>query len=160
MASIEASGTAHERASAFVLGAQRATNDHDATAAAAVYAPDAVLELVTDGLFERHEGRAAIERAWRVVLGAGRRRAMRVSKTLVAVDDRTIVNRWTGTFDGSTACCGIETWLLDDDGLVAEHRLETFLAVRPKVSRRGQLALLVAAPRVALALKAAERAGS
>ncbi len=160
MAGFEASGTARERASAFVAGAERATNDHDAAAAAAMYAPDAILELVTDGLFERHEGLAAIERAWRVVLGAGRRRAMRVSKTLVAVDDRTIVNRWTGTFDESTSCCGIETWLLDDDGLVTEHRLETFLAVRPKESRHGQLALLVAAPRVAFALRAAERAGS
>lgn len=158
MTTIEEPTAARERAEAFVRGAERATNDHDAAAAAAVYADDAVLELVTDGLLERHEGRAAIERAWRVVLGAAGRRGLHVAKAIVAVDGDTIVNRWSGSFAGSSSCCGIESWRLDAEGRVVEHRLETFLAVRPKASLPGQLRVLLTAPRVALALKAAERA--
>ena len=114
--------------------------------------------LVTDGAVEWHEGRDAIERAWRVVLGAGRAQDFRVSKSVVAASGTTVVNRWEGSFAGRDACRGIESWTFGADGLVVEHRAETFLATRPATSWRARLHLLLTSPRVALVFVRAERA--
>ncbi|MBU2698682.1 nuclear transport factor 2 family protein [Pimelobacter sp. 30-1] len=144
-------------AAAFIAEAERLTNAYDAAGAARVYAADASLELVTDGAVAWHHGRDAVERAWQVVLGAGRGRGLRVTKSLVAVSPTTVVNRWEGTFGGGGACRGIESWTFGDEGLVVEHRAETFLVVRPAESWRARIRALVLAPRVALAFVRAER---
>lgn len=144
----------------FLADAERLTNAHDAPGASAVYAPDAVLVLITDGAREEHHGPAAIERAWSVVLGAGARRGFRVGKTLVAVGDDTIVNRWDGELGGRPGAHGTETWRFDADARVVEHWACTFLAVRPASSLVARLRVLVADPRTALALLRAERRAS
>lgn len=142
---------------AFVAEAERLTNAHDAAGAAGVYAADASLELVTDGAVEWHHGRDAIERAWWIVLDAGRTRGFAVTKSVVAASATTVVNRWEGSFTGGGSCRGIESWTFGADGLVVEHRAETFLVVHPAASRRARLRLLLGSPRVALAFARAER---
>lgn len=142
---------------AFVAEAQRLTNTHDFAGAAAVYAPDARLELVTDGAVEWHEGRDAIQQAWQVVLDAGRAQGFQVVKEVVTASADTVVNRWEGSFGGRGACRGIESWTFGAEGLVVEHRAETFLSVRPASSWRARLRLLVTSPRVALGFARAER---
>ncbi|GAA4802892.1 nuclear transport factor 2 family protein [Nocardioides caeni] len=142
---------------AFVAEAERLTNAHDAAGAARVYAEDASLELVTDGAVEWHHGRDAIERAWRIVLEAGGERGFAVTKTVVAASATTVVNRWEGSFGGGGACRGIESWTFGADGLVVEHRAETFLVVRAAATWRSRLRLLLGSPRVALAFARAER---
>lgn len=144
-------------AEAFVAEAERLTNTYDVAGAAAVYAADASLELVTDGAVQWHRGRSAISDAWAIVLGAGQRAGFVVEKEVVAASERTIVNRWTGSFRHGGRCRGVESWVLDADGLVVEHRAETFLDVRPGASFRGRLAVLLASPRVALQLGRVER---
>jgi hypothetical protein len=141
----------------FITGAERLTNTYDATGAAGVYAADARLELVTDGAVEWHQGRDAIERAWRIVLESGRARGFHVAKSLVAASDTTVVNRWEGTFSGGGACRGIESWTFGAEGLVVEHRAETFLVVHPAASWRARLRLLLGSPRIALAFARSER---
>ncbi|QVI29200.1 nuclear transport factor 2 family protein [Mycolicibacterium neoaurum] len=144
-------------AAAFVAVAEKLTNTHDAAGTAGVYAREATLELVTDGAVELHRGAQAIADAWSTVLGAGARHGFAVRKEIVAVDDATIVNRWEGTFGKRQPCRGIESWRFDEDGLVVEHRAETFLTVRPAHELRAQLRLLFGAPRVALAFARARR---
>lgn len=144
-------------AAGFIAEAERLTNTHDAAGAARVYAADASLELVTDGAVEWHQGRDAIERAWRIVLDAGRANGFTVSKSLVAASETTVVNRWEGSFGDRGSCRGIESWTFDAEGLVVEHRAETFLVVRPAASWRSRLRLLLGSPRIALAFARAER---
>lgn len=141
----------------FIAEAERLTNTHDAAGATAVYHHDAVLELVTDGAAQWYRGRDEIADAWGVVLGAGRARGFTVQKTVVAASSSTVVNRWEGTLGGRRACRGIESWTFDAEGLVIEHRAETFLAVRPAESFGARLRLFMAAPGVALAFARAER---
>ncbi len=143
---------------AFVAEAERLTNAHDAAGAAAVYAEDARLELVTNGAVEWHEGRAAIADAWAVVLGAGAKAGFTVRKEVVAATPTVVVNRWTGSFGGRGTCRGIESWTFGPDGLVVEHRAETFTATHPGTTLAGRLAVLLAAPRIALRLASAQRA--
>ncbi len=145
---------------AFVAAAERLTNAHDAPGAAAVYAPDARLVLITNGAREEHHGRGAIERAWGVVLGAGERRGFRVRKTVVAVGGDTIVNRWEGEIGERADVHGTESWRFDADARVVEHQALTFLGVRPATSLAARLLVLAAAPRTALALLRAERRAS
>lgn len=92
-----------------------------------------------------------------MVLDAGRSRGLQVTKTVVAVSATTVVNRWEGTFAGGGACRGIESWTFGDEGLVVEHRAESFLVVRPAASWRARVRALLAAPRVAVAFARAER---
>jgi hypothetical protein len=147
-------------AHAFLAEAERLTNAHDAIGAAAIYAADAVLELVTDGAREDHRGAAAIRRAWQVTLGAGARRGFRVRKTLVAADDDVIVNRWEGTIGRSDRVRGMESWRFDDSGRVVEHHAWTFLDVRPATGLVARLRLAATAPRTAVAFLRAERAAA
>ncbi|MGW0159501.1 nuclear transport factor 2 family protein [Mycobacterium sp. NPDC003323] len=144
-------------AAAFVATAERLTNSHDAVGTAAVYAPDATLELVTDGAVELHRGVHEIAAAWSAVLGAGAKQGFTVRKSVVAADADTIVNRWEGTFGSHRRCRGIESWRFGDDGLVVEHRAETFLTVRSADELRAKLRLLLGAPRVTIALARARR---
>ncbi len=144
-------------AAAFVAAAEHLTNTHDTVGTAAVYAPGAMLELVTDGAVELHRGTQEIADAWHTVLSAGARHGFTVRKTVVAADEDTIVNRWEGTFGSRQPCRGIESWRFDSAGLVAEHRAETFLRVRPAGAIRAQVRLLLGAPRVAIALARARR---
>lgn len=141
---------------AFVAEAERLTNAHDVEGTMTVYAADAALELVTHGAVEWHRGHDEIADAWRAVMGAGATLGFAVSKEVVAATPSVVVNRWTGTFGGRGACRGIESWVFDEEGLVVEHRLETFLATHPGDSVAGRLAVLLAAPRAALGLARAQ----
>jgi hypothetical protein len=143
---------------AWVANNERITNEVDREAWRALYAPDAVLETITDGLHERQEGIAAIESAIDTYGAVFRARRLKVSKRLVSATGDVVVNTWTGGFDGRTRQCGIEFFRLRD-GLVVHHAMYTFLDVRPATSLLARLRLLLAAPRPMLALGRAQRRG-
>lgn len=67
---------------AFVAAAAKITNERDAAGAVAVYAEDATLEMIVDGVLERYHGREHIAGAWRAVLAALDRRGLVVAKEL------------------------------------------------------------------------------
>ena len=137
---------------AWIANNERITNEADVEAWLALYAPDAVLETITAGAYERAEG---IERIRPLVEGLVEicgRFSLRVSKKFLAADGDVIVNTWTGGFEGRDRQFGTEIWTLRDD-LAVGHEMYTFLDVRPASDpRAGLRALLAGEPRLVLAL--------
>jgi hypothetical protein len=142
---------------AFLAAAERGINDRDLEATAGVYAPDAFMQTFTDGAEESFRGAAAVRGAWASYLDAMAQRGFRLAKTLVSSSDAVIVNEWTGTLGGRTDSRGIEYWVFDSDGKVSEHRLYTFLNVKPATSALQRARLGFTYPRTALSLLRAQR---
>jgi hypothetical protein len=143
--------------SAFVAAAEKVTNDRDAAGAAVVYAPEADLEMTTDGAVERYHGRDEIQRAWRAVLAALERRRLFVSKELVNAGDGVIVNTWRGSLAGRTDARGVEMWRFDAAGLVREHQLYAFLSVRQSRHWLARLKFALVYPRTSVTLLREQR---
>ena len=135
---------------AFVAAAERATNERDLEATVGVYAPTARLESLTDGAWERHQGIEEIKTAWKGYLAAMKSRGFWLEKTLTSAAGDTIVNQWVGGLGGRTDAQGIEYWRFDDEGRVREHRMYSFLNVKPSTSPLQRLRLTLAYPRTAL----------
>lgn len=137
---------------AFVAEAERITNEHDVDAAIKVYADDAVVELVTDGVLERYVGLSHVTEGWRAIMAALGRRNPQVRKTVLAVSDGVVVNSWTGSLAGSADARGLDIWHFDGDGRVREHKLYTFLSVRPSTHPLARLRFALTHPVAALIL--------
>ena len=145
--------------SAFVAAAEAGINSRDLDATAGVYAANARLESVTDGAVETHQGAEAIRRAWKGYLEAMGERGFRLSKKLTAASGDTIVNEWTGTLGGRTRAEGLELWRFDGEGKVYEHRMLSFLNLKPSTSPLQRLRIGLAYPLTAVAfLRAGRRA--
>ncbi len=142
---------------AFIEGAERGINERDLDATAGVYAEDAFMQTFTDGAEESFRGVDEVRSAWAGYLDAMAERDFRLAKTLVATSSDTIVNEWSGTIAGRTDSRGIEYWVFDDDGRVREHRLYTFLDVRPSSSPIQRARMGLAYPRTALSFLRAQR---
>jgi hypothetical protein len=146
-----------EDPAAFVAAAERGINDRDLDATLGVYAPAARLESLTDGAWERHDGVEEIRRAWQGYLGAMKARGFWLDKVLTSASGDTIVNQWTGGLGRRTDAHGIEYWRFDDEGRVREHRMYSFLNVKPSRSPLQRLRLTVTYPRTALAFLREQR---
>jgi ketosteroid isomerase-like protein len=146
---------------AFVAAAERGVNDRDVEGTAAVYAENATLVAVTDGAVEEYRGGSAIRAAWDAYLATFGARGFTLSKTLQAADGDTIANTWTGSLGaGRTRAEGMETWRFDADGKVVEHRMYSFLNLKPSTSPLARLRLAASYPLSALAfLREQRRAG-
>jgi ketosteroid isomerase-like protein len=142
---------------AFVAAAERATNEYDLEAAAAVYARGAVMHSVTDGAEETHRGADAIRTAWGGYFAGMRATGFQLSKELVSAEGDTIVNSYDSGFRDGRKGRGIETWRFDDDAKVREHHMYSFFEVRPSSNLVQQLRLLISYPRIALAFLRATR---
>lgn len=147
-----------EDPAAFVAEAERATNERDLEATAALYSDDARLESFTDGAREEYRGPSEIRTGWKAYFAAMEDRDFKLRKKLTAVSDDTIVNDWTGTLGGRTEAHGIETWRFDGEGKVREHEMYTFLNVKPSTSPLARLRLTLDYPLTALAFLRAQRA--
>jgi SnoaL-like domain len=144
----------------FVAEAERISNAANVEEALAVYAPDAVLESVTDGTLLVHRGSSELRTAIEIMFSVARTRLVQVRKELVAITDDTIVNTWEGTVGRRRETRGIEVWRFDTDGKVCHQRMYTFLDVRPDTDWVQRLRILLLSPRTALAfLRAQLRAG-
>jgi hypothetical protein len=143
-------------ASRFVADAQRISNAANVEEALAIYAPDAVLESVTDGTLLAHRGSSELRAGIEIMFSVARARSVHVQKELVAVADDTIVNRWEGTVGRRQQTRGVEIWKFDENGMVCHQRLYTFLDVRPESDWVQRLRLLVLYPRTALAFVRAQ----
>lgn len=135
---------------AFVAEAERITNARDAAAASAVYADDAVVELITDGVHERYVGLPYITEGWRAMMSAMGRRNLLVRKAVLAVGDGVVVNTWTGSLAGSADARGLDIWHFDPAGKVRAHQLYTFLSVRPSTHPIARLRFALTSPATAL----------
>jgi hypothetical protein len=142
---------------AFVAAAERATNERDLEATIGVYAPTARLESLTDGAWERYEGVEDIRRAWKGYLAAMGARGFWLDKTLTSAGGDTIVNSWVGGLGGRTDAQGIEYWRFDGEGRVREHRMYSFLNVKPSKSALQRLRLTLAYPVTAMAFLREQR---
>jgi nuclear transport factor 2 (NTF2) superfamily protein len=142
---------------AFVAAAERGINERDLEGTAGVYAPGARLVSITDGAREEHVGHAAVHTAWRGYLGAMGDRDFRLSKRLISADGDTIVNEWTGTLGGRTEAEGLEYWRFDDQGKVREHRMLSFMNVKPSTHPLQRLRMAMAYPMTALAFLREQR---
>lgn len=142
---------------AFIAAAERGINERDLEATAGVYADDAFMQTFTDGAEESFRGAAAVRGAWASYLKAMAARDFRLAKTVVSVTDEVILNEWTGTIGGHNESRGIEYWVFDEAGRVREHRLYTFLDVRPSTSPVQRARMGLAYPRTALSLLRAQR---
>ena len=142
---------------AFVAAAERGINERDLEATLGVYAPAARLESLTDGAWERYEGIEEIKRAWTGYLAVMKSRGFWLEKTLTSASGDTIVNNWVGGLGGRTDAQGIEYWRFDDEGRVREHRMYSFLNVKPSKSMLQRLRLTMAYPRTALAFLREQR---
>jgi SnoaL-like domain len=142
---------------AFVAAAERATNERDLEATVGVYAPGARLEALTDGAWERYDGVEEIRRAWTGYLAAMRARNFWLDKALTSAEGDTIVNNWVGGLGGRTDAQGIEYWRFDGEGRVREHRMYSFLNVKPSKSPLQRLRLTLAYPMTAIAFLREQR---
>ena len=137
--------------SAFVAAAERGINERDLEATAGVYAPDALFESLTDGAHEAHRGADAIRTAWRGYLAAMGEREFFLRKELIAAHGDAIANTWVGSLGGRTDAQGMEYWRFDDDGRVREHRMYSFLNLKPSTSPLARMRLAASYPLTALA---------
>lgn len=135
---------------AFVAEAERITNERDVDAAITVYAEDAVVDLITDGVHERYVGRQHVTEGWRAMMSAMGRRNLLVRKSVLAVGAGVVVNSWTGSLDGSDDARGLDVWHFDTAGRVREHQLYTFLSVRPSTHPLARLRFALTSPVTAL----------
>jgi ketosteroid isomerase-like protein len=142
---------------AFIAAAERGINDRDLEATAAVYADEAFMQTFTDGAEESFRGAAAVRGAWASYLEAMTDRRFRLAKTIVSTSADTVVNEWSGTLGGRTDSRGIEYWVFDDEGKVREHRLYTFLNVKPASDPLQRFRLGLTYPRTALSFLRAQR---
>lgn len=142
---------------AFIAAAERGINERDLDGTAEVYADDAFMQTFTDGAEESFRGSAAVRDAWATYLEAMDERDFRLAKTIVSVTEEVILNEWTGTLGGRNESRGIEYWVFDGDGKVREHRLYTFLDVRPSTSPVQRARMGLAYPRTALSFLRAQR---
>jgi ketosteroid isomerase-like protein len=142
---------------AFIAAAERGINERDLEGTASIYADDAFMQTFTDGAEESFRGAAAIRGAWASYLDAMDARDFRLAKTIVSVTDDVICNEWTGTLGGHNESRGIEYWIFDGAGNVREHRLYTFLDVRPSTSPVQRARMGLAYPRTALSFLRAQR---
>jgi len=142
---------------AFIASAERGINGRDLEATVGVYSPDAMMQTITDGAAEMFSGSSEIRAAWASYLQAMEKRDFRLAKTLISTSDDVIVNEWTGTLGGHTESRGIEYWVFDNEGQVREHRLFSFLNVKPSTSLLQRLRLGLAYPRSALSFLRAQR---
>lgn len=136
---------------AWVSNNERITNEADREGWLAIYAPDAVLETLTEGLYERAQGIDAICAAIDIYAPVFTARGLKVEKRLVSASAAVVVNAWTGGFGGKHNQRGIEAFRLRD-GLVVHHEMYTFLDVRPSTSLFGRLRSLLYAPGEMLSL--------
>jgi hypothetical protein len=141
-----------DEAHALIREAERASNAFDLEALVAPYASTAVLDVVLDGVRQVHVGRDAIERAWAGCAAGMRSQRLRLRKELLAAEEQTIVNSWSGRLGTAHEACGMELWRLDDQRRVVEHRMWSYFDVRDVSSLRGRLRLLSAYPLMALDL--------
>lgn len=145
---------------AFIAEAERCVNERDVEATVAAYAQGGRLEAFTDGALETYEGAGAIRRGWSGYLAAMDARGFTLKKRMTAIDGDTIVNEWSGSLGGRTEAEGIERWTFDDDGKVREHRMYSYLNVKPSKSPLQRLRLGLAYPATAFAfLREQRRAG-
>lgn len=142
---------------AFVSAAERITNAHDFAAAVAVYADDVRLEFITDGAFERYDGRAEASVAWQGAMTGLAARDFTLRKSLLTATDGVIVNTWRGTIAGRQTAIGVETWRFDHVGDVREHQLYNYLSVKPATSVSARLRLAFAYPVTALTVLREQR---
>jgi SnoaL-like domain len=142
---------------AFIAAAERGINERDLEGTVGVYAENAFMQTFTDGAEESFRGADQVRGAWASYLDAMAERGFRLAKTLVATSDDTIVNEWSGTISGRTDSRGIEYWVFDEAGRVREHRLYTFLDVRPSSSAIQRARMGLAYPRTALSFLRAQR---
>ncbi|HEX6117335.1 MAG TPA: nuclear transport factor 2 family protein [Solirubrobacterales bacterium] len=142
---------------AFIAAAERGINERDLEGTAGVYAQDAFMQTLTDGAEESFHGAGAVRGAWASYLEAMAARDFRLAKTIVSVCGDVICNEWTGTLGGHTESRGIEYWVFDGEGRVREHRLYTFLDVRPSTSPVQRVRMGLAYPRTALSFLRAQR---
>jgi hypothetical protein len=142
---------------AFVAAAERGINERDLVATTGVYAPTARFESLTDGAWERYDGIEEISAAWKGYLAAMGARSFWLDKTLTAAAGDTIVNHWVGGLGGRTDAQGIEYWRFDEEGRVREHRMYSFLNVKPSRSPLQRLRLTLAYPLTALAFLREQR---
>jgi len=142
---------------AFISAAERGINERDLEGTAGVYAEDAFMQTFTDGAEESFRGASAVRGAWKSYLEAMDDRDFRLAKTIVSVADDVILNEWTGTLGGRNESRGIEYWVFDAERKVREHRLYTFLDVRPSTSPVQRARMGLAYPRTALSFLRAQR---
>ena len=141
----------------FLAAAVRIAEAGDADTAIALYAEDAVFEIVNDGAHQRFAGLDEVARAQRALMTVFRARHARFAKSLTAATETTIVNEWRGRVAGSAAARGTEIWEFNADGKVRRHRLYSFLNVKPSTSPLAQLRIALAYPRTALTMAASFR---
>ena len=120
--------------------------------AIALYAPDAVFEVITDGALQRFAGIEDIASGQRAHMAIFRSRGLRVEKRLTAATGTTIVNEWRGQLARRAQARGAEVWEFDARGHVARHRLYAFLNVKPSTSRLARLRIALAYPLTAWAM--------
>lgn len=142
---------------AFVAAAERGINERDIEATVGVYAPTARFEALTDGAWERYQGVEEIRRAWTGYLAAMKARGFWLEKTLTSASGDTVVNHWVGGLGGRTDSQGIEYWRFDGEGRVREHRMYSFLNVKPSKSALQRLRLTLAYPLTALSFLREQR---
>jgi nuclear transport factor 2 (NTF2) superfamily protein len=142
---------------AFITTAERGINERDLDGTAGIYSQDAFMQTFTDGAEESFRGADEVRAAWAGYLDAMAERGFRLAKTLVSTSSDTIVNEWSGTIGGRTDSRGIEYWVFDEEGQVREHRLYSFLDVRPSSSAVQRARMGLAYPRTALSFLRAQR---
>jgi len=140
----------------FVATIERITNEVRIDDWLGLYAPDAVIEQIIDGAYERHRGTAEIHAAVTSMARLWRARRLRVRKTVECHDASTVVVTWEGGFDGADRQFGTEIWTLRD-GRVVHQRTYGFLRVLPRTSRWARVRVMLADPRTAIAAVRAER---
>lgn len=147
-----------EQGLAFVAEAERMTNERDVDGIRTVFAPDGRWTVTIDGTIVHANGIDEIYRGWAAMCDFMEARRMFVSKSLVSVNERTIVNEWTGEVARRPNARGIEIWQLNGDGRAVDQRLYGFLDARPDSSRLQSLRMLTAYPGNALAFARSQRA--
>lgn len=133
----------------FVDEAQRITNERDTTAARTLFASTAHWTSIIDGMIIEANGIAEIDARWQLMCRFMRARRMTVTKRLVAFDDHTIVNEWSGSLDGRATALGIEYWVFGEHSRIVEQRLYGFLDANPDTSIRQSLRMLSSYPKTA-----------
>lgn len=126
---------------AWVMNNERITNEGDLEGWLALYAPDVVFEAITDGAYDRVDGLDAVEATIRALGAICKRHRLKVRKRFVAATHGTIVNAWTGGFEGRDRQFGFEIWTLRGDR-VSRHEQYTFMDVRPSESTTARLRAL------------------
>ena len=143
-------------ATQFAETAERITNQALTAEMLALYAPDAVVEWIIDGAYERHEGIDAIRPAATAMSDLWRARRLYVRKQSQCADADHVVLTYSGGFSGGKKLFGTEIWTLRD-GLVVCHQMYAYLDVRPRTSLWAQIRVALMDPRTALRARRIDR---